>query len=318
MRKTITTAEAKFSEIEISANRALAYAILAGEAPNRYVMFYRLIKVLAELESFIPPLTPDYLKSLSDAQQRRLRLCMQDAHAILARLFRSREAAGIAPFPLLRGLANRLQERTADLADLLEDMFLSGDSQPKALIAACEAHIEACRRMHLSEDRIDLELDSQFGRLCKQWRLTDPCLGSDLDRVVLGISQRRIPHESRRVQSSARLELFLYRPAGENLCRDQKDDWRIIAVSEKATGAIYPVVVYRRPVGPDVSKECVKEVVTDVFREVCLRLGHCVVPDCDGAVSPIEPIQRAKVCEVTQIRNRCSKCGTIYWKAQTV
>jgi hypothetical protein len=60
-------------------------------------------------------------------------------------------------------------------------------------MAACEAHIEAYRKTHLSENGIDGELFSQFERLCKQWRLTDPGLGSDLERVVLGISQLGFP-----------------------------------------------------------------------------------------------------------------------------
>ena len=123
MYKTMTTAEAEFREIEFSANRALAYAILAAEAPNGYVMFYRLLKALAELEKFIPFLTPDYLESLADSQQRRLCLRMQDAHTILTRLLRSPEAASIVRFPLLGTLVRRLQERTEDLDDVLEACF---------------------------------------------------------------------------------------------------------------------------------------------------------------------------------------------------
>ena len=314
----MTTAEAKFREIEFSANRALAYAILAAEAPNRYLMFYRLLKVLAELEKFISSLTPDYLETLTASQEHRIGLCMQKAHTILARFFRSPGADTFVRFPLLRSLVTRLQERTDDLADVLEGMFLAGDSQPKALIAACEAHIEACRKTHLPEDAIDGELFSQFERLCEQWQLTDPGLGSNLERVVLGISQRRIPHQRRRVQASDRLELYIYRPASKNLCCGQNYDWRIIALSEKASGIIYPVVVYRMPVGADVENGPLKQVLTDVIREVCLRLGRCVVPDCDGAVRPVEPTERAKVSEVTQIKNRCSKCGTIYWRTESI
>jgi hypothetical protein len=315
--QTMTTAEAKFREIEFSANRALAYAILATEAPSRYVMFYRLLKVLATLEKFISFLTADYLETLTASQEHRIGLCMQKAHTILARSLRSPGADTIVRFPLLRSLVTRLQERTDDLADVLEGMFLAGDPQPKALMAACEAHIEACRKTNLPENTIDVELFSQFERLCKQWRLTDPGLGSNLDRVVLGISQRRIPHQRRRVQASDRLELYIYRPASKNLCRGQNYDWRIIALSEKASGVTYPVVVYRMPVGSDVENGPLKQVLADVIREMCLRLGRCAVPDCDGAVRPVEPTERAKVSEVTQIKNRCSKCRTIYWRTES-
>jgi hypothetical protein len=314
----MATAEAQFKEIEFSANRALAYAILAAEAPNRYVMFYRLHKVLAELEKFISFLTPDYLETLAASQERRIGTCMQKAHTILARSFRSPGADTIVRFPVLRSVVSRLQERTDDLADVLEGMFLAGDSQPKALIAACEAQIEACRKTHFPENTLDGELFYQFERLCKQSQLTDPGLGSQLDRVVLGISQRRIPHQRRRVQASDRLELCIYRPAGKNLCRGQNYDWRILALSENASGVIYPIVAYRMPVGSDVENGPLKQVLTDVIREVCLRLGRCAVPDCDGAVRQVEPTERAKVCEVDQIKNRCSKCGNIYWRTESI
>jgi len=82
------------------------------------------------------------------------------------------------------------------------------------------------------------------------------------------------------------LDLCIYRPAGKNPLRRERYDWRIIALSEKASGVIYPVLVYRKPVGSDVNQELLKEVLRDVVPEVSLRLGHCVVPDCGGAVRP--------------------------------
>lgn len=314
----MTTAEAKFNGIEYSANRALAYAILAAEASSSYVMFYRLLKVLAELERFIPFLTPDYLESLTDSQQHRLRLRMQDAHRILARFLRSPKAAGIGRFPLRGSLLSRLGEGAEDLADVLEGMFLAEDSQPKALMTACEAHIEAYRKTHLSEDCIDRELLSQFKRLCERWRLKDPGPGSDLERVVLGISQHRVPHHSRIIQASVQLELRIYSPLGKNSRQRETYDWRIIALSEKASGVIYPVLVYRRPIGSDVDQEPLKLILRDVVRDVSLRLGHCVAPDCGGAVRSIEPIESARVCGVTQIKNRCSGCGAIYWATEDI
>jgi hypothetical protein len=118
--KTMSTPEAKFSGIEFSANRALAYAILAAEAPNGYVVFFRLLKVLSELENFISFLTQDYLESLTDSQLHRLGLRMQDARTILAWFLQSPEAANIARLPLLGNLVTRLQDRTDDLDDVLE------------------------------------------------------------------------------------------------------------------------------------------------------------------------------------------------------
>ncbi len=316
--QAVSNAELKFSGIEFSANRALAYAILAAEAPSAYVMFYRLLKVYSELEKFVSLLSQDYLDSLTDSQQHRLCLRMQDAHTILARFLRSPEAARIVRFPLLGSLVTRLQERTDDLDDVLEGVFLARDSQPKALMAACEAHIDAYRKTHLSESRIDGELFYQFQRLCKQWRLTDPGLGSEFERVVQGISQQRVPHQTRKVQATVQLELCIYRPTGNNPHRQEKYDWRIIALSEKASGVISPILVYRKPVGSDVNQELLRLVLADVVREASLRLGGCAVADCGGLVSPIEPTESERVCGATHVKNRCSECGTIYWRTEDI
>lgn len=114
--------EASFEEIEFGANRAFAYAILATETQNGYVTLYRLSKVFAELERFLPFLTPDYLASLTDGQKRRLRFCMQDIHRLLVRFLRSPEAERFGRFLALQGFVNRLQGGTDDLAEVLDGM----------------------------------------------------------------------------------------------------------------------------------------------------------------------------------------------------
>lgn len=118
----MSSAEANFGEIEFGANRALAYAILATETANGYVTLYRLSKVFSELEKFIQFLTPDYLETLTDGQNRRLRLRMQDTYVLLTRFLRSPEAERFKRFPALQAFVSRLQEGTDDLAHVLEGM----------------------------------------------------------------------------------------------------------------------------------------------------------------------------------------------------
>jgi hypothetical protein len=291
----MTKAKAKIIEIEFGTNRALAYAILASEAPNVYLMSYRFLKVLVELEKFISILTPDYLKSLMDSQRRRLFLRMQDTHMILARFLRSPEAASIVRFPVLGNTVGRLRERADDLNDIVEGILLAEDSHAKALLAAFEACIEAHRRPHLPQNEIDRELLFQFEQLCKQWRLTDPGFGSDLERLVQGISRCRVPHWVRRVESSAHLELCLYRAAGKNL---QKYDWRIIGLAEKTSATIYPVAVYRKRVGSDVNQVLLEELLADALRRVCLGPAPCGGSEDGEGPGFVDQSEKTNVCEV--------------------
>ena len=121
-QENMNSAEADFGEIEFGANRALAYAMLATETPDGYVTLYRLSKVFSELEKFIPFLQPDYLDSLNDGQKRRLRLRMQDTHALLTRFLRSSETERFSRFSALKKFLDRLQEGTDELANVLDNM----------------------------------------------------------------------------------------------------------------------------------------------------------------------------------------------------
>jgi hypothetical protein len=124
----MNTTPVDFGQIEFSANRTLAYVILASGSLNNYVVLvYRLSEVASELKKFLPFLTPEYLESLSDRRKRRLTLRLQDAHRLLVQLSRSPEAETFSRFPILRRLVNRLREKTEDLAFVLDDLVLAGD-----------------------------------------------------------------------------------------------------------------------------------------------------------------------------------------------
>jgi hypothetical protein len=121
----MNTAPVEFGDIEFSANRTLAYVILARESRSNYLLLvYHLSEVASELKKFLPFLTPEYLGSLSDRRKHRLTLRLQDAHMILVQLSRSPEADTCSRFPVIRRLVNRLREKTEDLARVLEDLDL--------------------------------------------------------------------------------------------------------------------------------------------------------------------------------------------------
>jgi hypothetical protein len=124
----MNTIPVDFSQIEFNANRALAYVILASESLNNYVvLIYRLNEAASELKKFLPYLTPEYLESLTDQRKRRLTVRLKDAHRLLVRLSRSREAETFLQFPVLCGLVNRVREKTQDLAFVLDDLVFAGD-----------------------------------------------------------------------------------------------------------------------------------------------------------------------------------------------
>ena len=73
--------------LEFSANRTLAYAILATEAPNDYLRLYRMNKVLSDLRKMLPLLTAEFSQSFPKQQKDRLILRLQDAYKILAEVW---------------------------------------------------------------------------------------------------------------------------------------------------------------------------------------------------------------------------------------
>jgi hypothetical protein len=133
-----TTSIRVFGEIENSANRALAYAILAAQAAHAYVAAIRLSRDAAKaLEDLIRVLTPDSLAALSVEQKKWLTARLQEIHCHLATFARSADVTLASRVPVLGTFIQRIQDGTEDLGDIIEDLVLVDDVAFRNLIAAC-------------------------------------------------------------------------------------------------------------------------------------------------------------------------------------
>ncbi len=133
-----------FGEIEVSTNRALAYAILASQAARGYIMaIVRMREVTKAVEQLIQALSPERLDGLSAEHKEWLKARLQEIHKHLAAFSRSNDVVAMSGLnlPVLSGLLARLQDDTEDLDDVIEDLVLVSDAEFRNLIATCSTNI---------------------------------------------------------------------------------------------------------------------------------------------------------------------------------
>jgi hypothetical protein len=139
-----TTSVRMFGEIEVTTNRALAYAILVSQAAHAYMAAIRRSHELANaLEALVKVLTAENLSRLTVDQKKWLTPRLQEIHSHLVTFSRSRGAAAVCHAPVLGGFVSRIQDGTEDLCDVIEDLVLVDDADFRNLIAACERTITA-------------------------------------------------------------------------------------------------------------------------------------------------------------------------------
>jgi hypothetical protein len=139
-----TTSIMMFGEIEFTTNRALAYAILASQTAHAYITAIHRSRELANaLEALVKVLTSENLARLTQDQKKWLTPRLQEIHGHLVTSSRSSEAAILSRLPILGSLVTRVQDKTEDLDDIIEDLVLVTDADFRNLIAACERTIIA-------------------------------------------------------------------------------------------------------------------------------------------------------------------------------
>jgi hypothetical protein len=138
-----TTASVRmFGEIESTANRALAYAILLSQAAHAYITaIHRSHELVNALEQLIRLLTPESLSRLTPEQKKWLTPRLQEIHGHLVTCSRSNEATMLSRLPVLGGLVTKIQDATEDLDDVIEDLVLADDVDFRNLIQACERNL---------------------------------------------------------------------------------------------------------------------------------------------------------------------------------
>src|SRR5579884_2822549 len=134
------TPSVAFHDIEQTADRVLAYALLTRLAKNYVMCVYRLREVANPLEDLLARLPSDTVEKLAHDESEsaaRLRSRLQELYAVLAGFSKSGEATtlGGVPLPIIPGLVRRIQDRTEDLGNIVVDILLARNEEFRSLIA---------------------------------------------------------------------------------------------------------------------------------------------------------------------------------------
>ena len=131
-------------EIEVTTNRALAYAILASQAAHAFLQAIRWSRDLAiALEQLVVVLTPQNLARLSPDRKKWLTPRLQEIHCHVVEISRSGESTMVSRLPILGDYVKRIQDGTENLDDIIEGLVLVDDADFRNMIAACERTIIA-------------------------------------------------------------------------------------------------------------------------------------------------------------------------------
>jgi hypothetical protein len=128
------------NNIEQTADRALAYALLARLAKDFAMRLYRIREVdeaLDELLGFLTQENVDLLVTQKSDIAMRLIARLGELHAILAAWSRSPATEDVLRIPYFSGKVRNIQDRTEDLGDIVESIALSSNEEFRSLISCC-------------------------------------------------------------------------------------------------------------------------------------------------------------------------------------
>jgi len=128
------------AEIEQSADRALAYALLARLAKAYLKRLYRMKEVSGAMDDLLQVLSIVNVEALAADNSTpavRLKRRLQELHSLLAQWARSQEPVELGTLPVIGSLVHRIQDRTEDLGDFVDAIALASNADFKSLVSCC-------------------------------------------------------------------------------------------------------------------------------------------------------------------------------------
>ena len=130
-----------YDEIERTAERTTAYALLAKTATTIVSTSLRTYELVRALELLLGMITQERVDQLDPSRVDRLTAQLQKVHAPLVEAARSPEVQKVLNVPILGKFVLRVHDLTEELSDLIENLVLSRDPAFKKLIASCMTDI---------------------------------------------------------------------------------------------------------------------------------------------------------------------------------
>jgi hypothetical protein len=164
----------------------------------------------------------------------------------------------------------------------------------------------------LAECTVNSEASPQFNKLREYWKRKGfPQIDKDLADAFAAISKDILAVKANRVQAGPLIEVYKYRQNSRDIKRGSSYGWRIIALFERRTATMYPIIVHPKTAYDKAGDDAIAEDVKEI-RQI---LGYCISPECDGTMTSAQPLEQTQDGYLTHTKMKCLKCGSIQWAA---
>lgn len=142
----MSTPSISFDRMERDADQALAVVLWAKHAKNTAVVMFLFALMNHALKGLVKSLSAEHLNTLSAEQAIDLKRRLQEVHAELGPLVNHYGMKALAQRSLFRSSIEALEENTADLDDIIEELVLSENSEFRSLLSECADSVNSHRR----------------------------------------------------------------------------------------------------------------------------------------------------------------------------
>lgn len=140
-----------------------------------------------------------------------------------------------------------------------------------------------------------------FSAVCEKYKRSYPHIHEDVKEALAAIAaDHRAAKNARRVKAGENVEVYKYRQNSRDIRRGATYGWRIIALYDKSTNKLYPLIVYPKTEMASASDAAIEENVR-LMKDL---LGYCPKEGCNG---------RLVIAENDATKLKCNRCGT--WKS---
>jgi hypothetical protein len=158
--------------------------------------------------------------------------------------------------------------------------------------------------------RVDPTKSPHFTKLVARWKKDYRHIQDDLDKLFAAIGKDLHAASAWRVQAGTNVEVYKYKQNSSDIRRGASYGWRVIALFDKKTATLYPILVWPKTAWGDAGND----LYDSAIEEVLGILGYCTNGGCDGSMKTSDPPQRS--IDGLQVKLVCDKCTCSIWREQ--
>jgi hypothetical protein len=156
--------------------------------------------------------------------------------------------------------------------------------------------------------KVDRTKSPQFEKLVQHWKRTYPHIEDDLKKALDAIGQNLMACGADRIQAGPNVEVYKYRQNSKDIRRGASYGWRIVALIDKRTSTLYPILVWPKPAWGDAADAA----YASAIEETRTILGYCTNGTCDGTMKQSEPPHLS--VDGLSVKWTCDTCNVTHWR----